>query len=257
MSDLESQLAASGKRPEMFEAVEAVAVDPARFAENLRVVQVELDAPSESRLARLLRRVGVPDLAVPLVTATPALRRSWFVALAVTILFAVTTAGNSTGEGVDRIVVFLTAAPLLALLGVALAFGRGVDPTHDLVVAAPRDTFTVFLVRALTVLMVSAGLLLVASLLLSDGGFFRVAWLLPAIAIVALTMALSIGRDPRRVAVGVAVGWLLVVVVVSSASSVAAMFGIVTQLVAVVSMVGAAWLLARRRGRFEFMKVDS
>ena len=100
MSDLEARLAASGRRPEVFGPVEGAA-EQSRLEENLRVVQVELDAPRESRLARLLRRVGVPDLAVPLVTATPALRRSWFVALAVTILFAVTTASNSTGEGVD------------------------------------------------------------------------------------------------------------------------------------------------------------
>ena len=116
MNDLEQQFAQAAARPQLFGDGE---VDPTRVAENLHAVHAELDAPREPRLARLLRRLGVPDLTIPLVTATPALRRSWLVAVAIAVLFSLSVASGNTGGGVDRIAVFLTLAPLVPLLGVA------------------------------------------------------------------------------------------------------------------------------------------
>ena len=208
-------------------------------------------------MTRVLRRLGVPDLTIPLVTATPALRRSWFVAIAIAIFFALSVASNNTGAGVDRIAVFLTLAPLVPLAGVALAFGRGVDPTHDLVVAAPRDTFTVFLIRSLTVLAASSFILLLSSLLLPEGGAFRVAWLLPALGISALTLAASTRFDPRRAAAIVGTSWLAVVIVVANAASSAAMFGPVTQLVSLVAVTLASWYLVAGRDRFDTGRVNA
>lgn len=254
MNDLERQLAQAAATPQFFGTSD---VDPARMAENLYSVHAELDAPRESRLARLLRRLGVSDLTVPLVTATPALRRSWFAAVAIAILFAMSVASNDTSTGVDRISVFLTLAPMVPLLGVALAFGKGVDPTHDLVVAAPRDTFTVFLIRSLTVLVASSAILMVSSLLLPEGGLFRVAWLLPALAISAITLAASTKFSPRRTAGVVGSTWLLLVIVVASAASSAAMFGPVTQIASLVTTVVAGWYLIASRDRFDVRGVDS
>lgn len=252
MNDLERQLGQAAARPQLFGGVDP---EPERMDENLLAIHAELDAPRESRLARLLRRLGVPDLTVPLVTATPALRRSWFVSVAIAIFFALSVVTNDTGSGVDRIAVFLTLAPLVPLLGVALAFGRGVDPTHDLVVAAPRDTFTVFLIRALTVLIASSAILLVSSLLLPEGGAFRVAWLLPSLAISAVTLAASSRFDPRRVAAAVGAGWISVVLVVASASSSSTMFGPVTQVVSLFVAAAAGWFVVHGRERFDQVEV--
>jgi len=245
---LERQLAQAATRPQRFGGV---AVDPARMQENLLAIHADLDAPPEPRLARVLRRLGVPDLTVPLVTATPALRRSWFAAIAIAVLFSLSMASNATGADVDRIVVYLTLAPLVPLLGVALAFGRAVDPTHDLVVAAPRDTFSVFLIRSLTVLAASSIVLLLGSLALPSGGLFRVAWLLPAIALSSVTLAVSSRVEPRRVAIGLSVGWLTLVVAVVSASAATTMFGGATQVGAAVVAAGAGWFVYRRRGAFD------
>lgn len=248
MNDLEQQLRHAAARPQLYGGVES---EPARMAENLHAIHAELDAPRESRLARLLRRLGVPDLTIPLVTATPALRRSWLASVIIAILFALSVASNDNGVGVDRISVFLTLAPLIPLLGVALAFGKGVDPTHDLVVAAPRDTFTVFLIRALTVLVASSGILVLSSLLLPEGGAFRFAWLLPALAVTALTLAAASRVDPRRAATAIGASWIVVVVIAASASSAAATFGPVTQVVSLALTGGAAWFVMQGRERFD------
>lgn len=257
MNPLEDQLRAAGSQPQRLAAQTGTADQgaPERVAENLLTIHAALDAPAESRLARVLRKLGVPDLSIPLVTATPALRRSWFVAVGVAIVFALSASANQNSDGVEQIIVFLTLAPLMPLLGVALAFGTGVDPTHELVLAAPRDTFTVFMVRSLTVLTASAGLLLIASLLLPAGGIYRVAWLLPALAVTAATMALATDRDPRRTALVVAVAWMIVVLVVRQATSSATMFGPVTQFAAVAVVAVAAGVLFGRRERFDMAEV--
>lgn len=258
MNDLERQLAIGNQRPQLVAATPAASEsEQARLNENLLLVTTELDAPRESRLARLLRRMGVPDLTVPLVTATPALRRSWFSAVAIAVLFALTTASNNTGVGVDRIAVFLTLAPLVPLLGVALAFGKGVDPTHDLVVAAPRDTFSVFLIRSVTVLVASATVLLLTSAVLPAGGFYRVAWLMPAVAVTAIALALSAYFSPRRVALIVGLTWLLTVIIVSGAASVGTMFGPGTQIAAAAVAVGAGWFVYSQRDRFEAVEAGT
>ncbi len=262
MNTVEHQLAQAAARPQRFGAAArpqrfggedvSAPLEAARLDENLLAIHAELDAPLESRLARLLRRLGVPDLTVPLITATPALRRSWFAAVAIAIMFALSVANNNdSGAGVDQIVVFLTMAPLVPLLGVALAFGRGVDPTHDLVLAAPRDTFTVFLIRAVTVLVASSAILLVSSALLPTGGAYRAAWLLPAVALSALMLAAAGRFEPRRVAGGLAAGWVGLVVTVASATSSEAMFGPITQAVAVVAAALAAGLVLRGRDDFD------
>lgn len=245
--DITGLLGAAGQRPQQFTA----ASEPAGLDENLFLIQAELDAPAESRLARILRRLGVSDLTIPLVTATPALRRSWFGAMAIAVLFGLVAATGEEATGVDRIVVFLTLAPLLPLLGVAMAFGKGVDPTHDLVVAAPRDTFTVFLIRSITVLLASSLVLLASSLLLPAGGAFRFAWLMPSLAIAAVTFALAPRFGTRRAAAGVGIAWLVVVLAVTNASSSASMFGPITQVAALVIAAIAVLGLARSRVSFD------
>lgn len=254
MNDLEQQFAQAASRPQLFGGGE---LEPARMAENLHSIHAELDAPREPRLARVLRRLGVPDLTIPLVTATPALRRSWFIAVAIAILFSLSVASNNTGAGVDRIAVFLTLAPLVPLLGVALAFGKGVDPTHDLVVAAPRDTFTVFLIRALTVLTASSAILVLSSLLLPEGGAFRVAWLLPAVAISSITLAASTRFDPRRAGAIIGSAWLVLVIVVAGAASSSVMFGPVTQIASLLVAAVAGWYVVAGRERFDLAEAEA
>ncbi len=251
MHPVEAALREQAAVPMRFGPTATRRTDAARVEENLRMVHAELDAPAESWFARALTKLGVSDTTVPLVTATPALRRSWFVAVLVAVLFALSAASNE-GGGVDRIAVFLTLAPLMPLAGVALAFGRGVDPTHELVVAAPQDTSRVFLVRALTVMTTSSVLLVLASVLLPTGGAFRFAWLLPALAVTGASMAASAHVEPRRSALPIAATWILIVLIGTQTASAEATFGPVLQLLAAAAAAGSAIAIWRQRGAIEF-----
>lgn len=255
---LEAALGRAGARPRFLAGPDATGPGPDlhRVSANFAAIEAELDAPRPSRLARVLRRVGVADTTVPLITATPALRRSWIVAVLLAVLFALNAASSSTGDGADRIVGFLTIAPLVPLLGVALAFGPGVDPTHDVSVAAPVDGFRLFLIRAVTVVTTSCVVLSLVAWTVPEGGWYRIAWLLPALAVTALTLALSTRFDPRVAAGVVAAGWLSIVLVTSNQADAAATFGPVMQLTsAAVAVIGLV-LFAHYRRRLDTLSLD-
>jgi len=248
VQDFESALGRAGQHPRLMAETADQPVDPGRVAANFAAIEAEIDAPRASILARLLRRAGVEDRIIPLVTATPALRRSWWVAVAVAMLFALNAASGSGAAGTDRIVVFLTLAPLVPLLGVALAFGPAVDPTHEVSIAAPMDGFRLFLVRSVTVFSASTTMLLLGSLLVPTGGAARIAWLLPALATTAVTMAVSTRVDPRLAAGGIGSAWIVLVVIVSQAADPTAMFGPATQIAsAVIALMGAVAFARQRR----------
>lgn len=246
-----ARLRRAAAHPRLLAGPAAEAVDPGRVAQGLAAVAAELDAPREPRLARLLRRLGVPDRVIPIVTATPGLRRSWLVAVTVTILFAVNAAQTAGGTAADRIVVYLTVAPLVPLLGVALSFGPGVDPTHETVVAAPLDTFRVFLLRAATVLAASSLVLGVGAVLLPAGGAARLAWVLPSVACTATSLALAARVEPRRAAATVAVGWVVLVVVATRGADAATVFGAPLQVGALVLTAAALAAAHRRRHQLD------
>ncbi len=247
IQDFDAAMQRAAQRPRFLAG--SAPVEPTRMAANLAAIEAELDAPTPSRLARILTRFGVREGTVPLITATPALRRSWGVAVGIAVLFALSAAGNATADGVDRIVVFLSLAPLVPLAGVALAFGPAVDPTHEVAVAAPIDGFRLFLIRTLTVVGASTAVLLAASLLVPEGGVHRIAWLLPAFAATTATMALATRVDPRVAAAGVAALWLLIVTTAVAATDAATAFGPTTQVLSlfVIGFGAVAFVRQRRR----------
>lgn len=257
-NDLEAALGRAGARPRFLAGADATGPGPDlhRVSANFAAIEAEIDAPTPSRLARLLRRFGVADTTIPLVTATPSLRRSWIIAVLIAILFALNAASTSSADGAERIIGFLTVAPLVPLFGVALAFGPGVDPTHDVAVATPVDGFRLFLVRAVTVVGASCLLLMFVTLVVPEGGWYRAAWLLPSLAATTVALALSTRFDPRAACGVVAVAWLAVMVVLNGQTDTAGAFGIPTQLVsATVAIVGAV-LFAHNRRRLDTLSMD-
>lgn len=254
--DLEATLSAAAATPSQLAGRGAAGpgtTDPGRVAENGFVIEALLDAPKPSRLARVLRRLGMPDLTVPLVTATPALRRSWLGAIALASLFGLSAARSSEAAGPERLQVFLAIAPLIPLLGVAFSFGAAADPAHETVVAAPVSGFRVFVIRAITVLAASVAILSLVSVLLPGGGPERVAWLLPALGVTAAASALATRMSPARAATIVAVGWLGFVIVVTNAASAAAAFGPVAQVGGLVAAVVGGIVFAMGRRRFDVL----
>jgi len=250
--DFDAAMTRAAGRPRFLTGTDAqpeAAMNAPRLAANFAAIEAEIDAPPMGRLARVLMRLGISEGTVPLVTATPALRRSFVISVLLAVFFALSAATNNTAaDGADRIVVFLTLAPIIPLAGVALAFGPRVDPTHEVALAAPIDGFRLFLIRAMTVVAASTIVLLIASMLVPEGGSHRVAWLLPALAAVSVTMALSTRFDPRFAAGAVAGAWIALVTISVSASDTAATFGPTMQVLSLfVAAAGAVGFAQRRR----------
>jgi hypothetical protein len=171
--------------------------------------------PAERLAARLLRS---PGLARALLT-TPSLLLPWLISTVV--IFGVGGLVNLTG---GQPLIWLLA-PGIAAIGIAYAYGPGVDPAWELASSMPVSDRMVLLVRAVAVFAVNACLGLVASGisywasahgLHGAGGHAAAAaaaaaavtfaWLIPMTAVCALTLAAAVVT--RSASVGALAGVL-------------------------------------------------
>ena len=164
-----------------------------------------LDDEPATVAERVLGRV-LPSHVVRLLAAAPALRRAWWVAGTGLLVFAL--AVSFLGDGATGTAVFVVTAPLLPLAGVALAYATVDDLAGEVAGTTPFSRFRLLLLRTAAVAAVTlpvAGLLAWA---LPVGNRPAGLWLAPALALCALTLALSARRDPRRVAAVLTALWL-------------------------------------------------
>ena len=168
--------------------------------------------PAERLATRLLRS---PGLARALLT-TPSLLLPWLISTVV--IFGVGGLVNLAG---GEPLVWLMA-PGVAAIGIAYAYGPGVDPAWELASSMPVSDRMVLLVRAVAVFAVNACLGLVVSSisywaiahgLHGAGGHAAAAaaavtfaWLIPMTAVCALTLAVAV--IARSAAVGALTGVL-------------------------------------------------
>lgn len=195
-------LACAGCRGALVPAVDAGRLD-AVWAE----VADRIDAPRPSAVERLLLRLGMDDATARLVSAAPSLTVSWLGALGLAISFAALAAD----VGQKGLLLFLALAPVLPVAGVAVAYGREVDPTHDIGLAAPYSTFRLLLLRSGAVLASSLLLLAVGAVLLPVDGWLAAAWLLPSLALTAVTLAAATRIQPAWAAGLIVTAWLTAV----------------------------------------------
>lgn len=220
----------------------------ARIDANWRAITFELDAPQPSRLERVLRRVGFSSATARLVGATPALRRSWAAALAVVVLIGLGAASDDP----DNIYAMLVLAPLLPVVGVALAYGPTVDPVHEIGLATPMRGLRLLLIRSATVVTIAVAVLAGAVVLSAASNVLAVVWLLPALALTSIAVGTMTVTTPRRAVAAVSVGWALVVFTVQSATTDSlALFGPAMQVASVVAASGAVFVTARRHEAFD------
>ena len=197
---------------------------------------------------RLLRSAGVAPHTARLLAATPSLTLSWLGAVATVLAFSV-IAAHVDPRGYS---LFLALVPLVPLAGVAVAFGPGVDPTYEIGLAAPMRSLHLLLVRSLAVLATSALLAALGALALPGIGFETVAWLLPALALSALVVALGTRFDPVRSAAGVAAAWIALVGVSAAATDDRlAAFREPAQVCFALAFAAAAAVIVLRRSTFE------
>ncbi|MGH8824856.1 MAG: zf-HC2 domain-containing protein [Jiangellaceae bacterium] len=225
-------------------------VDPARLG-RLRAALVEaVDVPRAGVVERLLVRLGVADHMARVLAATPALRGSWLLAVAATLVFAVLAARVSRSP--DATLGLLCVAPLLPLAGIAVAYGPGIDPTYEIGLAAPMRSFRLLLLRAAAVLGTSTLLAAAASLMLPRLGWGAAGWLLPSLGLTVCGLALATIVEPLR-AVGVTAGaWVVAVAVtVAPPSPSSVLFSLAGQVAFAALALLAAVVVLARRGRFE------
>lgn len=226
----------------------------APFADRERLDDVwdelveSIDAPRPGLVERLLARMGVAEHVARLLAATPSLRLSWLAAVALCLALAALAAA----EGGRGALVFLVLAPLLPVAGVAAAFGPEVDPTYQLGLAAPFSAARLLLLRAVAVLVTTTWLAAASALVVPDFGWTAAAWLLPALGLTLVTLALATAVPPPLSAGSVAMTWVVLVAAAERlSSSDLAAFGSGAQVVYLVVAVGAALVLAIRINSFE------
>jgi hypothetical protein len=203
-----------------------------------------LDRPTPRPLERLLLRLRVRPGTARLLAATPSLQVSWLAAVAVAVGFGA-VASHESDHG---LALFLVLAPLVPVVGVAAAYGPGVDPAHEITVAAPMSGFRLLLLRSLAVLAASFALTAAASFGLAALDWTAAAWVLPALALTGATLALSLVMTPERAATCITVGWLVVVVLGRSATGDdLGAFHTTGQVTSALVAAAAAAVLARRR----------
>jgi hypothetical protein len=181
----------------------ASAVDRSRLDRMWGDVIDAADRPQGTFVERILLRLGVPDGIARLAATAPALRPSWIVAIALALASALAMT-RVTGPS-D--LAFLLIAPILPVIGVALAYGPGMDDAYEIGLASPMGGFRLVLVRTVAAVGVSVALAGIASVGLPELGW-TVAWLLPSLALTVLTLALSASMTPVAAAAAVATVWI-------------------------------------------------
>jgi len=160
-------------------------------------VQAEIDLPRRGWFERLVVRLGLPADVARLMAATPTLRRAWYLSILGALVIGVAAASPDRTDGGSE-VLFLTLVALIPIVGVALAYGPGVDPSHEVTVASAMSGLRLVLVRAAAVLGVSIGFGLLGALLIQRReGWMAVAWVLPSFGLSMVCLALTTFVRPK------------------------------------------------------------
>src|SRR6188472_1866165 len=150
-------------------------IAPQRLEDTWLDVVDTLDAPRPGLVEGLLIRLGLAPHVARLLAATPSLTASWLGAVAIAL--AVAVAGAHQGE--RGMALFLCIAALAPVAGVAAAFGRGIDPTHELSLTAPMSSVRLLLLRTVAVVGATLVLTVIGALALPGLTWTAAAWLLP------------------------------------------------------------------------------
>jgi hypothetical protein len=235
--------------------------DGARCQRVKQMIDERLDTPGIGWGERSLLRTGLDERDARLISATLSLHGSWLAACVLALAFA--ALATSVGPERAGLAAFLVAAPLVPLLGVALAFGARVDPTYEIATAASLPTTRIILLRTLAVTGPTMPVLAFLSLLLPAAWALSFAWLLPAAGLAVAALALGTVMSLNRAAVGLATLWLVGATIGfytaprTSAEAFAkgfAAFRPSGQLLFVALGVASIVLVALRRGEFETVR---
>ena len=163
-----------------------------------------VDRPHSWVLDRLLGVLGIPEHPARVLAVAPSLRAAWLTAVALVCLFAIVASSRDGGDPWPLLVL----APLVPLVGVAASYGSVLDPSHEMSIATPSGGLRMVLLQTIAVLATSLPLLAVATPLVPGTDADAIVWLIPAMALVAVTMALSSWMPPERAGIAAGITWL-------------------------------------------------
>jgi len=166
----------------------------------------QVDRPTGNRIVRVLEKWLPPHL-LRLVAAAPALRNA-ACAAGFAMLAAAVLAANFRSGPLGTLA-FLITAPVVPLMGVALAYSHPDDLCGEVAEALPYSRFKLLLLRTAAVASVTLPVVLMLSLLLPVDLRLALLWLAPSLAMCALTLVLSPFADSRWVAAGLGLVWLV------------------------------------------------
>jgi len=158
-----------------------------------------IDRPSPAGAGPWWTRVTVGTPALALVTLLLAVAL-----LAVPVLAA---AGSTRGA----VAALFAVAPLVPVLGAAVAYRADTDPAGELALAAPMMSIRLVLARTAVVLMVALPLGLVVAAMLPLPFTLVIGWLLPGLALCGVVLAAASRVDPARLGTALAIGWAVAV----------------------------------------------
>jgi anti-sigma factor RsiW len=178
-----------------------------------RALLAERAGPATAALVDDVWTGLLPQLAVP--TPAPLPRRAlpaWvapstgpWVAVLVGVLALGAALQMLVGGAMVPVLFLPVTAPVLALAGVASAWGHGADPLHDLVAATPRAG-SVLLRRLAVVLAVLVAALAAAAWFVGASAATTV---VPAVACALVAVAVGGARWARAVAIGIGGLWIV------------------------------------------------
>jgi hypothetical protein len=169
-----------------------------------RAIRAHVEEPRAGLVERLLGALGMSWESARLLAAVPAFRGAWLLGVFTVLVFAGAAAVLAEDTGPT---LFLIVAPLIPVAGVAASFGGDADPAHELVTVTPYSSLRMLLLRTAGVLATSVPVTVLLGLVLPGPAWLAVAWLTPAVAGVALTLAVSPYFDTLMTAAVLGVVW--------------------------------------------------
>jgi anti-sigma factor RsiW len=190
-------------------------------------IQEQAQAPDPGRVHKVLSWLGISEESGRLLTAVSSMRGGWLLGVTVALMFAGLAAFFSEDLGISA---FLLVAPLAPIAGVAAAFGGDADPSHEIVTTTPYSAGRLLLLRTVAVLAACTPIAMVVGLLLPGPAWLTVAWLSPATAGIAVTLALAPAVGLMAAATSVAAVWTTLSLATTRALDPLALVGLAGQL---------------------------
>jgi len=215
-----------------------------------------IDRPHLSFVEGVLCRLGVSEGSARVLAATPGLSIAGLLAVV-----AIASGAVVSSRITDTAGAFLVVAPLLPLLAVTGTFAAAADPAGETGVVTPLHGLGLVLRRSVVVLAVVFFVLGLADLAVGQLGVPVLAWVLPAWSLAVGAMALGTWFRAEVAALGLGLGWMVLVLVTrwaegrSAGYAQAVVFAPAGQVTALVVLVAATWVVVLRRAQFQTMEV--